>query len=60
MQASICLDQTTNAVVGMRFRGLGSNDSEESDFEPILNLPAATGTDLSATTLGGEDPQKRA
>jgi len=57
---TICLDGVTNAVVGMRFRGLGANHIEEFDFEPIANRPAAAGTDSSAARLGGEDPRERA
>jgi hypothetical protein len=39
--AKICLDQIGDAVVGMRFRGLGPDGAEEFDFEPISNPPAA-------------------
>lgn len=57
---NIRIDQTVGAVIGMRFRGLGPNDSEEFDFEPIANRPAAAGTDSSAVRLEGEDPRERA
>jgi hypothetical protein len=45
---TICLDGVANAVVGMRFRGLGPDGSEEFDFEPLPNPPAAK----SAATEG--------
>lgn len=46
---AICLDQVLNAVVGMRFRGLGANGAEEFDFEPI-SKPPAEAEDTSTTT----------
>jgi len=37
----ICLEQIPGVVVGMRFRGLGPDGTEEFDFEPISKPPAA-------------------
>jgi len=48
---TICLDQIINAIVGMRFRGLGVNDSEEFEFERI-STPPTSGTDPSAGRTG--------
>jgi hypothetical protein len=38
---NIRIDQTIGAVIGMRFRGMGADDSETFDFEPVATtLPA--------------------
>lgn len=37
---NIRIDQTIDAVVGMRFRGLGADGSETFDFEPVSDRPS--------------------
>jgi hypothetical protein len=56
--ARIDLDRIADVVVGMRFRGLGTDNIAEFDFEPISTAPADDG-DTSTTTEKEVRPAKR-
>lgn len=46
---AVDLDRIVNIVVGMRFRGLGANDAEEFDFEPIARRPTAKNAEIGGS-----------
>jgi len=48
---TVNLDSIANVVVGMRLRGLGANNAEEFDFEPVARRPEAKNTEIGVSGI---------